>query len=104
MSWAARVPAFVRRFDRSRNGGMVDTKDLKSFGHCGCVGSSPTFCTVDGRGFINEASPVFSSRRGVTGQRDEVCRRCAIQPFPSGGPAGFYRVAGKKFSILTFAG
>ena len=23
------------------DGGMVDTKDLKSFGHCGCAGSSP---------------------------------------------------------------
>ena len=25
---------------------MVDTKDLKSFGHCGCVGSSPTSTTL----------------------------------------------------------
>lgn len=25
----------------SLNGGMVDTKDLKSFDHCGCAGSSP---------------------------------------------------------------
>lgn len=23
------------------DGGMVDTKDLKSFDHCGCAGSSP---------------------------------------------------------------
>ncbi len=29
-----------------RNGGMVDTRDLKSLGHNGCVGSSPTFGTV----------------------------------------------------------
>ena len=28
-----------------RNGGMVDTRDLKSLGHNGCVGSSPTFGT-----------------------------------------------------------
>ena len=27
------------------NGGMVDTKDLKSFGHCGCAGSSPASST-----------------------------------------------------------
>ena len=24
------------------DGGMVDTRDLKSLGHCDCVGSSPT--------------------------------------------------------------
>jgi len=24
---------------------MVDTKDLKSFGHCGCAGSSPASST-----------------------------------------------------------
>ena len=29
----------------SSNGGMVDTKDLKSFGHCGCAGSSPASST-----------------------------------------------------------
>ena len=28
------------------NGGMVDTKDLKSFGHCGCAGSSPASSTI----------------------------------------------------------
>ena len=28
------------------NGGMVDTKDLKSFGHCGCAGSSPASSTL----------------------------------------------------------
>ena len=25
---------------------MVDTKDLKSFGHCGCAGSSPASGTI----------------------------------------------------------
>ena len=25
---------------------MVDTKDLKSFGHCGCAGSSPALGTM----------------------------------------------------------
>ena len=25
---------------------MVDTKDLKSFGYCSCVGSSPTSGTI----------------------------------------------------------
>ena len=30
-----------------RNGGMVDTRDLKSLGHYGCVGSSPTFGTIN---------------------------------------------------------
>ena len=28
------------------SGGMVDTKDLKSFGHYGCAGSSPASSTV----------------------------------------------------------
>ena len=32
-----------------RNGGMVDTRDLKSLGHNGCVGSSPTFGTKTSR-------------------------------------------------------
>ena len=27
------------------NGGMVDTKDLKSFGYCSCAGSSPASST-----------------------------------------------------------
>ncbi len=27
------------------NGGMVDTRDLKSLGHCGCAGSSPASST-----------------------------------------------------------
>ena len=27
------------------SGGMVDTKDLKSFGHYGCAGSSPASST-----------------------------------------------------------
>ena len=27
------------------DGGMVDTKDLKSFDHCGCAGSSPSSST-----------------------------------------------------------
>ena len=31
------------------NGGMVDTKDLKSFGHCGCAGSSPASSTKKNR-------------------------------------------------------
>ena len=37
------------------NGGMVDTKDLKSFGHCGCAGSSPASGTeiVDNRLIVN---------------------------------------------------
>ena len=30
------------------DGGMVDTKDLKSFGHCGCAGSSPAPGTTRG--------------------------------------------------------
>ena len=30
---------------RSRSGGMVDTRDLKSLAHCERVGSSPTFGT-----------------------------------------------------------
>ena len=28
------------------NGGMVDTKDLKSFGYCSCAGSSPASSTL----------------------------------------------------------
>ena len=28
------------------NGGMVDTRDLKSLGHCGCAGSSPASSTI----------------------------------------------------------
>ena len=30
-----------------RNGGMVDTRDLKSLGHNGCAGSSPAFGTAN---------------------------------------------------------
>ena len=30
------------------NGGMVDTRDLKSLGHCGCAGSSPASSTKKG--------------------------------------------------------
>ena len=30
---------------KSRSGGMVDTRDLKSLAHCERVGSSPTFGT-----------------------------------------------------------
>ena len=39
---------FESRFPLSgrSNGGMVDTKDLKSFGHCGCAGSSPASSTI----------------------------------------------------------
>ena len=35
----------------------VDTRDLKSLGHCGCVGSSPTPST--GQGTSQAKSPVF---------------------------------------------
>ena len=47
---AAATPGFpgrnTNRFPQgSSNGGMVDTKDLKSFGHCGCAGSSPASST-----------------------------------------------------------
>ena len=38
-----------------RNGGMVDTRDLKSLGHYGCVGSSPTF----GTSFIYKTSDAW---------------------------------------------
>src|SRR5574344_1284165 len=34
---------------RRPGGGMVDTKDLKSFDHCGCAGSSPALGTKKGR-------------------------------------------------------
>ncbi len=30
-------------------GGMVDAEDLKSFGHCDRVGSSPTIPTIDNK-------------------------------------------------------
>ena len=48
---AAATPGFpgrnTNRFPQgSSNGGMVDTKDLKSFGHCGCAGSSPASSTT----------------------------------------------------------
>lgn len=35
------IDIVVQNDYKSRDGGMVDTKDLKSFGHCGRVGSSP---------------------------------------------------------------
>ena len=50
------------------NGGMVDTKDLKSFGHCGCVGSSPTSTTQTLRsdGIRHSVAPrVLSSFTGI---------------------------------------
>ena len=40
------------------NGGMVDTRDLKSLGHYGCVGSSPTSGTLFGSDSY-ESEPVF---------------------------------------------
>ena len=33
-------------------GGMVDAEDLKSFGHCDRVGSSPTIPTILRQGFV----------------------------------------------------
>jgi hypothetical protein len=31
---------------------MVDTKDLKSFGHCGCAGSSPASSTDESANYL----------------------------------------------------
>ena len=39
--------AFARGY-----GGMVDAEDLKSFGHCDRVGSSPTIPTTLCQGFV----------------------------------------------------
>ena len=38
------------------SGGMVDTKDLKSFGHYGCAGSSPASSTEKE---MNQSSSLF---------------------------------------------
>ena len=40
------------------DGGMVDTRDLKSLGHCGCAGSSPALGTL-ARKAVKFFSPVF---------------------------------------------
>ena len=53
------------------DGGMVDTKDLKSFGHCGCAGSSPAPSTEDAS---NEASFFYSLRENMDGSK----KRCGI--------------------------
>ena len=45
----------------SSNGGMVDTKDLKSFGHCGCAGSSPASSTESHAGHSAWLSCFYSS-------------------------------------------
>ncbi len=41
------LPTILRHVRRqgSSNGGMVDTRDLKSLDHCGCAGSSPASST-----------------------------------------------------------
>ena len=49
---------------------MVDTKDLKSFGHCGCAGSSPAPSTEDAS---NEASFFYSLRENMDGRNFAKC-------------------------------
>ena len=48
----------LHRFNRS-NGGMVDTRDLKSLGHCGCAGSSPASSTRPDSYSVNCPAAVF---------------------------------------------
>ena len=72
-----RVPFFA--LVRS-NGGMVDTKDLKSFGYCSCGGSSPpsgtkkTSCKITGRFLflILSLKTEFHTGKITSGQRRTV--------------------------------
>ena len=46
------------------NGGMVDTRDLKSLGHCGCAGSSPASSTRPDSYSVNCPAAVFITAYG----------------------------------------
>ncbi len=52
------VPLRQQTKNAGPNGGMVDTRDLKSLGHYGCVGSSPT------SGTKNRCSSLLNAVRG----------------------------------------
>ena len=54
------------------DGGMVDTKDLKSFDHCGCAGSSPAPGT--GRQVTERCLPVCFYMVCAVLQTKERCR------------------------------
>ena len=60
LAFCSLIRTFAVGFEKSmvcRDGGMVDTRDLKSLGYCSCAGSSPARGTHLRKGFAFVAGP-----------------------------------------------
>ena len=90
-----RTSFFIQANPLCRNGGMVDTRDLKSLGHCARAGSSPAFGTKHKK---DKSNP-----RSVRGLLLCFLSRCSpTQGWSVASKPNLCRILGRGFKQINY--